>query len=160
MNDSIIDRITLSQYGHKIDRWWVLLDNKSTVDLFSDKYLLKNISKENEHTTVHCNAGKIIVNVMADLPGYDPVWYWTNAIADILSLFLVAQRFHIQYDSRVTGSYMVWKNDDICRRFDPGSRGLFYSDYKNRNETALVSDEHEPEIVNTVRYNLTKFNQR
>ena len=72
----------------------------------------------------------------------------------------MAQRFHIEYDSRQTGAFLVWKDDDTCRRFIPGPRGLFYSDYKSRDETILVLNEHEPEAVNTVRNNLTRYNQR
>ena len=71
--ESVSDRIALSQYKHKTDRWWVLLDNQSTVDLFSNKDLLVNIRKVNHHVTVHCNAGNSIVNVMGGLPGYGPV---------------------------------------------------------------------------------------
>ena len=84
----------------------MLLDNQSTIDLFGNKDLLTDIREVDDYVTVHCNAGKNNVNMMGNLPGYGLVWYYPNEIADILSLFLVAQRFHIKYDS-LMGAFLV-----------------------------------------------------
>ena len=141
IQEHLSDRIVLSQYKHVIDEWWVLLDNQSTVNLFKNAGMLKNIREVQGHVTVHCNAGNITVNMMGDLPGFGPVWYYPNAIANILSMFLVAQRFHVQYDSRTSGSFKVWKDDDTCRNFTPGPKGQYYSDFKDRHETILVTND-------------------
>ena len=138
----------------------MLLDNQSTIDLFGNKDLLTDIRKVDDHVTVDCNTRKINVNMMGNPPGYGLVWYYPNALANILSLFLVAQRFHIEYDSRLTGAFLVWTNNDTCRRFNPGPRGLFYDNYKCRNETTLVLNDHKPDAVNTVQISLARFNQR
>ena len=160
INDSVTERLALSQHRHQIDSWWILLDNQSTIDLFGNKDLLTDIREVDDYVTVHCNAGKINVYMMGNLPVYSLVWYYPKAIANILSLFLVVQRFHIEYDSRLTGAFLVWTNDDTCRRFNPGPRGLFYADYKCRSETTLVLNDHKPYAVTTVQGNLARLNQR
>ena len=85
----------LTQNNNKINKFWILIDNQSTIDLFHNKDLLSNIREVNDHVVVHCNVGKVVVNMMGDLPGYGPVWYYPDGIADILSLYVVSLRFHI-----------------------------------------------------------------
>ena len=121
--------------------------------------MLKNMREVQGHVTVHCNAGNITVNMIGHLPGFGPVWYYSDAIANTLSMFLVAQRFHIQYDSRTSGSFDVWKDDGTCRNFASGPKGLYYSDFKDRQETILVVND-QPKVVRTVEDNLDHFIRR
>jgi hypothetical protein len=65
---------------------WILLDNQSTVDVFHNADLLKNIRTGDGHMDIHCNAGVTRTNLIGDLPGYGQVWYHPNGIANILSL--------------------------------------------------------------------------
>ena len=138
-----------------------MIDNQSTVDLFYNSDLLTNIREVDDYIIVHCNAGNIKVQMMGDLPGYGAVWYYEDGIANILSLFRVSLRFHVQYDSRATGSFIVYKNNGTSREFKPSTKGLYYSDYNNNNETILLNDHYSSnEGVNTVSENLMKFTQR
>ena len=152
---------TLFTQGKKnINPSWVLIDNQSTVDLFYNDKLLTNVRKVNDHIIVHCNAGKVRVNMMGELPGYGDVWYYPDGIANILSLFRVSLKFHVQYDSRVTGSFIVWKDDGSSREFKPGTNGLYYFDYSGTDETILLNDHDNDSVIRTVDSNLAKFTQR
>ena len=86
--------------GRAVPSWWILLDNQSTVDVFCEGRLLKNIRKSPTSCRISCNAGVVIVNLIGDLPGYPaPVWYHPGGIANILSLHRVAKHCRVQYDS-------------------------------------------------------------
>ena len=88
--------------GGKIPKSWILLDNQSTVDVFYNASLLRNIRKVEKHMDIHCNAGVTSTNLVGDLPGYGTVWYHPNGIANILSLAKMQERgYHIKYDRRM-----------------------------------------------------------
>ena len=65
---------------------WILLDSQSTVDVFKNKKLLKNIHDAKMALSLHCNAGIAMVNKNRDLPGYGTLWFYEDGIANILSL--------------------------------------------------------------------------
>ena len=65
---------------------WILLVNQSTVDVFTNKKLLKIIYDAKQDTSMYCNAGMTTVNKSRDLPWYGMVWYFEDGIANILSL--------------------------------------------------------------------------
>jgi len=65
---------------------WILLDSQSTVDVFKNKKLLKNIHDAKKALSLHCNAGIATVNKIGDLPGYGTVWFYEDGIANICHL--------------------------------------------------------------------------
>ena len=87
------------QTNGEILKTWVLLDSQSTVDIFCNPHLLRNIRRTPEGMRIHCNAGSRLTNLVGDLPGYGTVWYDPKAIANILSLRRVRDHYHISYDS-------------------------------------------------------------
>ena len=68
----------------KVCEYWILIDSQSTVDLFYNPDLLTNIRKVKEELVVNCNAGKVRANLVGDLNGYGPVWFYADGIASIL----------------------------------------------------------------------------
>ena len=149
-----------AQSKAKINPRWILLDNQSTVDLFYNPDLLTDVKTVDDHITVHCNAGDVVVNMMGLLPWYGWVWFYPDGIANILSLFRVAQRFHVEYDSTRSGSFTVWKDDGSSREFKPGTKGLYYYDCDEQTEVILVSGHDNVDGITRVRDNLMKFNRR
>jgi hypothetical protein len=78
----------------KIPKNWILLDNQSTVNVFCNKDLLKNVRKTDRRMTIMCNAGATVRSMIGELDGYPgEVWYNPNGIANILSLSDVEKHY-------------------------------------------------------------------
>jgi hypothetical protein len=67
-----------------VPQHWILLDNQSTVNVFSNKHLLKNICESEESMSIMFNAGLAKTNLIGDLPGFGEVWFNPNGIVNIL----------------------------------------------------------------------------
>ena len=80
--------------GHTIPTWF-LLDNQSTVDVLSNRRLLKNIRISGREMVIFSTGGQRTTNIFGDLPGYEMVWLHPVGIANILSLSNVAEKYHL-----------------------------------------------------------------
>ena len=87
--DSINYDTVLKQSGSKVNPTWVLLDNQSTVNTFSNPDMVVTICKNSREMHVCFNAGKVIIWTVSDWPGFGEVWVHRGGIANILSLALV-----------------------------------------------------------------------
>jgi hypothetical protein len=128
--------------GQVVPQSWILLDNQSTVDVFSNKALLRNVRQAPNTCRISCNAGVVTTNLIGDLPGYPvPVWYHPEGIANILSLHRVSQHCRVQYDSGGNdAAFHVTRTDGSVRDFIPSMSGLHYCD----------TEEFQTVLVNTV----------
>ena len=70
----------------------------------------------------------------------------------------------MQYDSRVSTSFHVWKENGICREFTPSPRGIHYRGMSSIHDTVLEEYNEGPQIhpdnVATMKENLERFNNR
>ena len=64
--------------------------------------------------------------LVGDLPGYGPVWYDANAIANTLSLKLVREKYDTNYDSEGECQFVVTKPNGEVFRFQQSESGLHY----------------------------------
>jgi len=93
------DIVCSNQDKVTIQNSWILLDSQSMVDLFSNKKLITTIRESKSVLTLYCNAGKVSMTQKGDLCGYGTVWYFSEGIANILSLYNVQRKHIITFDS-------------------------------------------------------------
>ena len=122
---------TFSQSRKNIPDNWILLDSQSMVDIFCNPRLLENICRVKDRMKIQCNAWTQVTNLVGDLPGYRPVWFDLRAIANFLSLKLVKEKYHIQYDSNTKDGFVVTKPNRERFKFVQSSSGLHYLDTSN-----------------------------
>jgi hypothetical protein len=58
--------VSCSQPKNPVPNKWILLDNQSTVDVFHNQRLLKNIREADGRMAIHCNAGVTTTNLIGD----------------------------------------------------------------------------------------------
>jgi len=127
---------------------WILLDSQSPVDVFLNPKLLTNIHDVRINLTLYCNVVKAIITKKGDLKVYGTVWFYSEGIANILSLSNVQKKHRVTYDSTLGEGFLVFKADGTAWSFRPSKKGLFFSDVKS--ETAHM-------FINTVDNNKTKY---
>ena len=107
---------------------WVLLDNQSTIDVFVNRRLLRNIRWIDQYMYIHCTARVTRTNLVGELPGYGTVWFHPDGIANILSLSRVKTKYWITFDNDVNNPFIIHKRDGSTRNFKESSHGLYYHD--------------------------------
>ena len=129
----------LSQLDGIISPTWVLLENQSTVDVVSNKTLLRNIRKANNNMAIFLRDGNTAANLVGYLPMYEAVWFHPGSIANILSLSKVAEKYRVCYDGTNGNELLVHLSRGEMRYFQQFPRGTLYSDMTDSQETMLVN---------------------
>jgi hypothetical protein len=113
--------------GGRIPKDWVLLDNQSTTDTFSNPDLLRNIHEVRGSLTIHTQAGKAaITKLRGTVPGYGDVWYCPQMVLRTYCLWLVWRRPDWSNSTTNSNQFEVtrWMTD-LQEFFD--SRNLDYT---------------------------------
>ena len=156
--DSINYDTVFKQSGGKLNPTWILLDNQSIVNVFSNPDMVVNIRETSREMHVYCDAGKVIIRTVADWPGFVEVWFHRGGIANILSLVLVKEMFRITYDIAMgtdANTFVVHKKDGNQRKFVQSTWGLYYcdvSDNSKKNAFALVNSVADNEKNYSKKY--------
>ena len=103
----------------KVNQIWVLLDSWSTIDVFVNADLLKNIKRSDEPIRIHSQAGMSELNEIRDFGPINNVWLDRNGIANILSLSkMLEQGYKVKFNSKKCNHFTV----------DPGNGKLIIID--------------------------------
>ena len=135
---------TIDDQGAKGTSTGVLLDSQSTVDVFNNGHLLKNIRPAGSTLNalnLRCNAGVVQVRHIGDLVGYGEVWYYPGGIADITSLARLTEKgkHRVTFDSDTGTDFLVTnKETGKLHRFRRTPKGLHLLD-----ATTLAEEEYE-----------------
>jgi hypothetical protein len=132
---------------------WILLDNQSTLDVFSNPNLLTNIRESERSMTIHCNAGKTTTSQVGNLDGYGTVWYNPSGIANILSLScVISNGYVVQYDSQNGNEFVLRGPNGHEIKFKQSEQGLYYVNGATVGTGTL--------FVNTVADNRSRYSSR
>ena len=97
------------QQNRSIPTSYIILDNQSTVDVFFNPTLIRNIRASNQTLHLSCNNFTIPVNQVGNIPVYRRVWYHLKGTANIPSLSNVADngKYWVRYDSQDIKDFIV-----------------------------------------------------
>jgi hypothetical protein len=107
---------------------WVLLDSESTISVFRNSKLLRNIRKSKSKVTVHTDGGTQISKLIGDIPNFGILQYNPQSIANILSLAAVRKVCRITMDSVIEHAFLVHRKDGSIMKFIEFYSGLYYHD--------------------------------
>jgi hypothetical protein len=103
---------------------WILLDNQSSVTVFSNRDLVENIRTTSETLNLHTNGGILSTNMKCDIPMWGEAWYAPNAITNIFSFAEMADKYRITTDSAVEKAFTVHLPEKKVR-FEQNKNGLY-----------------------------------
>jgi hypothetical protein len=116
--------------------------------------LLSNIRKSDTWMKIHSTSGIIHTNMIGDLAGYGPVWFYEAGIANILSLAHLRQQGYIITYSSINGNtFNVIKSDGTERMFKQSDNGLFFLDTECDKNSGVS-------LIDTVNYNQYNYSNK
>ena len=74
---------------------WILLDTCSSINLFCNQSFVHNMHRVNTMLSLTTNAGVMMTNLKAELPGYGTVWFDTQAMTNMQSFGNIAQPYPV-----------------------------------------------------------------
>ncbi len=147
----------------------IMLNNGSTVNLFCNPELIKNIQVSKTKVLLATNAGTKTNNFKATVKGFSDVWYSPDAIANIFGFSQAKKKWRITYDSDHEDAFLVHTHSSIVK-FTANKDGLYlYSLTENyresvkreKNSSLKAKNDHKVDnMISTVAENHLGYTQR
>ena len=78
-----------------------MLDIGSTISIFKDAHLVKNIRSAKQELMLYTNAGEKIINKEAHIPGHGSFYYYDKGITNLFALKYLTTQGRLQFDSGI-----------------------------------------------------------
>jgi hypothetical protein len=155
-----VNNVAANKYN--ISQEWILLDNQSTVDVFINPRLVKDIWVTDTIMHIHCHSGTSSTRLQATLPEYGTVWFDPKGIANILSLSNVKKKYRDTFDSSTDDTFYVHKSNGSTRKFvalKVEGGGLHFLDTAKDQKSLHQKESVKAGVimVNTVEQNKTRY---
>ena len=145
--------VELQFYQASEMRDWILLDNQSSVTIFCNPDMVKNIRPSDSGVMkLTTNGGSIVTSKKADLPQWGEVWFNENAITNIFSYAEMADRYRITYDSNKADEFVVHLPEKDVRFTRMGTNLYIFKPPKSAQVATA--------LLNTVEENKKFYTQR
>ena len=76
---------------------WILINTCILINLFCNLFFVHNVLQVNTTLSLVINAGTMMTNLKAELPGNGTVWFDPQAMTNVLSFGNIAKQYPIQY---------------------------------------------------------------
>ena len=151
-------QVNLFGTGATMLRENIILDNGSTLSIFSNPELVEGIRYSKEPLEMSTNAGKKLITKEANVPGFGTVKFDEEAIANIMGFADLVDKHRITYDSEIEDAFNIHMPDGaIIAKFARSQEGLYVhqvpDDYK-QNVKGFSN------LVKTVTENAMGYTQR
>jgi hypothetical protein len=108
-----------------MDPNWILLDSQSTISVFNNNNMLKNVRRSPHVLRAITNGGFQDSNMIGEFPNLGDVWYNRDSIANILSLAEVRKVCHVTMDKSAEPAMIVHRSDGSVMKFIEHPLGLY-----------------------------------
>ncbi|KAI2492644.1 Reverse transcriptase (RNA-dependent DNA polymerase) [Fragilaria crotonensis] len=116
---------TLAQGVSGIDPSWILLDSQSTISVFRNADMLRNIRPSDHVLRAVTNGGHQDSTLIGDFPNLGKVWFNPQSIANILSLAEVRKVCRVTMDTDAEPAMVVHRIDGSAMKFIEHVCGLY-----------------------------------
>ena len=152
----MIQKLRKKQRKMKTRNQRMYLDSAATKSLFCDKDLLNNVRKSKYKTEIQTNTGTGEVTKEGDVPGFKTVMFSDQAIANLLVLNDLCERYHVTFDSKKENVFIVRLDDRRIMKFACDEDGMYsFSPGENMKKEAQhmekeISHQDEEIHINSV----------
>ena len=126
-------QIPMNLFNEKSIRSWILIDNQSSVTIFCNKDMVKNIRKSSDIIEITTNGGPLICNTKCTVPGFGDAWFNEKSVTNILSYAEVVDKFTVTYDSKNEDAFCVTTHDKSIKLKRSHNKLYFYQPERNAN---------------------------
>ncbi|KAI2508903.1 Reverse transcriptase (RNA-dependent DNA polymerase) [Fragilaria crotonensis] len=140
---------------HVINPDWILLDSQSTMSVFRNARMLRNIRNSGRVLRALTNGGYQDSTMVGNFPNLGEVWFNKNSIANILSLAEVRKVCRVTMDTASEPALHVHRLDGSVMKFVEHPSGLYV--YKSNDTSDRVTGYT---MVNTVAKQRKLFSRR